>query len=263
MEKLDLNEVKGIELDILKSIDNFCATNNIKYFLDSGTLIGAVRHKGFIPWDDDVDISMPRKDYEMFVSSFNELNSKYKVLSFNNNSKYVYPFAKVVDTSTRLIEEDVIDIPDLGVYIDVFPIDGLPENYISRRVHQFKILFWKLVAVYDVEEAPNLSKFRYKILDLFARIIGWKKALKKCDKLLKKYDMYKTKYAFPVVYNRTSDWKIESDVFYEQVKLQFEDSFFCVPKGYDSYLQVQYGDYMQLPAEDKRVNKHRFIATYK
>lgn len=127
-KEIKVEELKQIQLDILKFVDKFCKENNLKYFLAYGTLLGAVRHKGYIPWDDDIDIIMFREDYEKFVTTFKDVN--YKVFATEVNSKYPYPFAKVGDTRTYYMEE-IKDVIDTGVNIDVFPLDYLPENRIK------------------------------------------------------------------------------------------------------------------------------------
>ena len=122
MEYLSLDQVKQIELDILKYVDAVCKEYNLRYFLSFGTLIGAIRHKGFIPWDDDIDISMPREDYERFVEITKNANGKFVTL-YPGKEGYPYPFVKVVDKSTELAEKDVMDIPDNGLWVDIFPVD--------------------------------------------------------------------------------------------------------------------------------------------
>ena len=105
MRKIDINELKRIEINILDYVADFCNKNGITYYLDGGTLLGAIRHKGFIPWDDDIDIAMPRKDYDRFVHMCLD-DSRYKILSYETDEKYIYSFAKVVDSYTKLKEWD-------------------------------------------------------------------------------------------------------------------------------------------------------------
>ena len=119
MNKLDTDTVKEIQMDILSSVDTFCKENNIRYFISGGTLIGAVRHKGYIPWDDDIDIMMLRKDYNKFVHDFGT-KGKYCVLAPELNMHFPFPFAKVEDTSTVLIE-NMATPWEMGINIDVFP----------------------------------------------------------------------------------------------------------------------------------------------
>ena len=125
---INVEELKQVQLDILKFVDEYCKKNNLKYYLAYGTLLGAVRHKGYIPWDDDIDLLMFREDYEKFVTSFKD--ERYKVFATEVNAKYPYPFAKVGDTTTYF-EEEIKDVMDTGVNIDIFPLDYLPEDKVK------------------------------------------------------------------------------------------------------------------------------------
>ena len=118
-KQLTGEEVKQVELGILDYINSICKEHKIEYFLDYGTLLGAIRHKGFIPWDDDIDICMTRKNYERFVSVFSKDDkSNYKLLSMETSSSYYYEFGKVVDTRTVLNETETIELPGMGIWVD-------------------------------------------------------------------------------------------------------------------------------------------------
>lgn len=123
----DIEEIKKIQLEILKYVDQFCSQNNIKYALGYGTLIGAVRHKGFIPWDDDIDIIMRRNDYNRFIELFSKETGRYKVWSHNLQTDYPIPYAKVTDEKTLKLEGTNYYV-ERGVDIDVFPLDDLPND---------------------------------------------------------------------------------------------------------------------------------------
>ena len=130
MEELGIDKLKQIQLDMLKDIHTFCVEHEIRYSLAFGTLLGAVRHKGYIPWDDDIDIMMPREDYNRFIRSYG--NQTYKIADMSVNPNYGLPFAKVEDVLT-VIEENVEGESVFGVYIDVFPVDSIPDNMLARR----------------------------------------------------------------------------------------------------------------------------------
>ena len=123
MKELSLQEIKEIELDILKMFHSFCIENNIKYYLSHGTLLGAIRYKKFIPWDDDVDLLIPRKDYDRMLSIFKD-NERYHLFAFEKDSKYSYPFAKLCDMTTRKDEFGYENGVELGVDIDLFRLRG-------------------------------------------------------------------------------------------------------------------------------------------
>ena len=130
MKKVSDSELKTIELEILREVAAFCDMHDVRYYLVCGTALGAVRHDGFIPWDDDIDLGLPRPDYERFLSLFR--SEKYTVLDSRFDDRYPYAFAKVSDNATCLVENIAQPFP-MGVYIDLFPIDGLPANEAERN----------------------------------------------------------------------------------------------------------------------------------
>lgn len=265
MKELSKEEIKDIELRILLEVAEFCDNHGIKYFLACGTLLGAVRHKGFIPWDDDVDIAMPRADYEIFVSSFSSEN--YVMHDFRIDEKYPYPFAKVSDPRTCLIEN--IESPaSMGVYIDIFPIDGLPENEKERKCFFYKlgwrrrVLAWKRNAVCKTEGVVHkiiqiIAKFILKPVSVNS-IVYW------YDKHVKKYD-YETALSvghFVTKATWGADVKPKS-LFSNAIKCEFEQESFWIPSDYETYLTIEYGDYMKLPPEEERVSNHDYMAYWK
>ena len=136
MKRLELSEIKNIELNILKEFDCFCKKHNLTYYLAGGTLLGAVRHKGFIPWDDDIDVCMPRKDYLIMIERFDGFNSKLKLKS-NLKGNFPAPFSKIVDISTKIETKYLEDECNQNLWIDVFPVDGLPEDInLVRKIYE-------------------------------------------------------------------------------------------------------------------------------
>ena len=263
MEKeIFLEDLKRIEINILDEIAQYCKKNNLIYYLDSGTLLGAVRHKGFIPWDDDIDIIMPRSDYQKFIKSFNNdhTEGEYKVISSVSNADYYYPFAKVVDTRTELIEDEMVPIKGYGVYVDVFPIDGLPDNKKERRRFQNRLWFYRRLWGASTSRINETKSLLRKLKILFAKCIGWKRILLKVEKTAAENDMKKAKYAASLVSSSDKYREIDSSLFYSGTELEFEGKLYPVPLHYKEYLTLLYGDYMKLPPEEKQISNHRFKA---
>ena len=187
MKEICLEELKKIELEILIYIDKVCKENGLRYSLCDGTLLGAVRHNGFIPWDDDIDIMMPRPDYDKFLDVLRHNENRFKILS-SEQEDYYYTFSKVVDSETMLDEYMYQPIADMGVYVDVFPLEGMPSNSAARkkhfnRLHRLRkrinsfslrkpkirknlIAYAKTLYLYQKNKKSSLSKFQkeYEIL---------------------------------------------------------------------------------------------------
>ena len=256
MEKINLEKQKEIQLEILKEIKNFCNNNNLRYFLSGGTLLGAIRHKGYIPWDDDIDIMMPREDYDKLLANFNEkCNDQLKVLSFINTDGYYYPFAKVVNIKTVLIEDNYREIKDLGIYVDIFPIDYLPDNEKeTKKIMQKYKKLNKLIGIYSVDvDKMTTNKLKLIIKKLILLLIekgnNYKKILKKIDNIASEY---KNTEKVACISGRY----FESSYIEKSILVDFENEQYTIPVGYEEYLTKHYGDYMQLPPEEKRVKQH-------
>lgn len=259
MKRLDIEAVKKIQLEILSVVDAFCKENRIQYWLDSGTLLGAIRHRGYIPWDDDVDIGMLRDDFDAFIATFNARNSRYQVICNEVQKDCYYPYAKVIDTHTVLYEPDENGLK-LSVNIDIFVYDATPGGKKAEKQYDRRDLFAKL-NVLQFLYYPSKKRFKkmlriliYHGLKLFpkgyfsSRIVRNSKKYAKTDAHM--------------VGNFTSATRILCDksVFDSFVLKEFEGKEYPVPVGYDAWLTAFYGDYMQLPPLEKRVTHHQFKA---
>lgn len=258
MRKLNIEEIKNRELNILISVDKFCRENDIRYSLCGGTLIGAIRHKGFIPWDDDIDIFMPRPDYNRFITSYSD--PFYKVMFCNRDNNYIGLFAKVYDDDT-ILEENGNFGETVGVNIDVFPIDGLPSNKLIRYFHLkwMKFLQGLIVSasVNDYSKRSFVRKIQIFIIKLLLSFIKNKHgiALFTIDQA-QKYKYEESELVADVVWGYGMKEVIKKDITNNYIEGVFENHYFKYIKDYDVYLTNIYGDYMSLPPDEERVNKH-------
>lgn len=234
---LGREEHKGILLNILREFIGYCAKNKLRYFLAYGTLIGAVRHKGMIPWDDDIDIMMPVEDYKKLLQGFPK-GGRYEILDISANDDYFFPFAKVVDNRTYLHHEGCPITWMQGAYIDIFPMSGYLEGEAFENQWRRQSLldiewYWYYAArdillerIEDPRERVIKEKFR----------IGFDNA--------KKVGVLTTLPAKP--------WALDKSIFSHSCKVEFEKELYNAPAGYDEYLRSVYSDYMKMPPEEKR-----------
>ncbi len=267
MRELKLEEIKAILLNLLDEIDSICSENDLKYYLSGGTLLGAVRHKGFIPWDDDIDIHMPRPDYEKLIEIYRNKKGGNKLLCKEIFSdSYSYNFAKLVDTKTYLCEDNAILCEQMGVYLDIFPLDGLGKSKeegekIMKRCNKYIIL---ALSCSVRKNRPNVSFVKNMAINfcyMVARLLGGHTRIyNKLMKIVKQNNYYESKFVGEFI-DETGSNRINNIEEYEpSVVLDFEDRKCKVPKDYDLILKKFYGDYMQLPPEEKRVSHHDYKA---
>lgn len=243
-------------------IDDFCKEYNIKYFLVGGSLLGAVRHQGIIPWDDDVDIAMIREEYERFIELFKSNAPEGYELYDISRSDYYLPFLKIAKKSTSIYGEskdkngNIIDIN-----IDVFPYDGCPgsredaQQYFSKRRQLFAVIPWRY---YIPFHKFHRVKTNLRILMCTLRYPLKKKFIKASEdlKLLK---CMKSSYSACIVWGKYGIGEVQpSKVFLSTVPIRFGTREIPAPIGYHDYLTGLYGDYMVLPPESARVPQHTF-----
>lgn len=264
--RINTKELKSIQVNILDKVHTFCLNHNITYFLSSGTLIGAVRHGGYIPWDDDIDLYMPRESYDRFISIYNNYDNGTRVRTLFSDNDYYYSFAKVEDIGTILIENDIPEKIDIGVNIDIFPIDGVPNNNIFRRVYFAKN---KIIRLLLTAKVMNFDDHRSIAKQLIFRCLAYVCRGKKLRDLAHLLDasIDKSNNNSLMVCNLTAGNGLRScfsrNAILESIDICFEGKIYKTMIGYDEYLKKTYGNYMQLPPIEKQKSHHKFDAYYK
>ena len=262
--KLTLNDIKKVSLDILISIHEYCKANGIKYSLGYGTMLGAVRHKGFIPWDDDIDILMMREDYDRFLSGYKD--SKFEVIDHKREKKYILPYAKVVDKNTVLFNSWMPDLK-LGVSVDVFPVDYVGKYMDeAEKLYNKKSLWGKLflLKVLDFRWRGYVKSsfliFAKLLLLPLSKSFLCNKLMAFANKNVKETDngIWGVVVAQDSFLRESFNYHVYSDIR----TISFEGRQFDCLAQTDTYLNRIYGNYMELPPEDKRVSTHDSDAYY-
>jgi lipopolysaccharide cholinephosphotransferase len=259
MKEITPAESKQLMIEVLEAYATFCDTHHLRYYLTYGTLLGAVRHQGFIPWDDDVDVMMPRPDYEKFLDlTKNGLGFKMKVDSFKTNPKYIYPYAKVIHEDTLVIEE--FYNYNTGVYIDIFPVDGLPTEAQERAAHYEKMAqtrkFHSLAYRHKTHWDNPLKNIRMKILIQLIHLYGDHRILKQIDTLAKSFDYEKCDTVGIIVWGYGGREACLKEAMSSSMELPFEGLSLKAPQNTHAWLKQVYGDYMTPPPVEKRTSTH-------
>lgn len=267
-DEYSIDEFKKILIETFKFTIDFLNRHNLQWFVGQGSCIGVVRHHGLIPWDDDIDILMPRDDYNKLINLYSELEgTEYELMSWEN-SQYIYPFAKMVNRHTTLWEQKFQPFI-IGVYIDIFPMDlsDKPSDILLNEIKEYdRVLnyYWSSISVFTFKDSLDLLKnkrLRYFVHSLMSAITRLKKDyyLEKLKALDKEHNQ-NTGSSY-VLFSSCFAYRYEKEIFKKEwfenyVLMPFEDIEVRVPVGYDSYLKHVYGDYMKLPPVDKRVTRH-------
>lgn len=264
--EITLEELRKIQVDILNKVADFCEENAIRYWIDCGTLLGAIRHKGYIPWDDDIDMGMLREDYEKFAALFNLQNERYQFLCYENNRDFHLPFAKVLDTSTVLYEPDERGAK-ISVNIDIFVYDNAPDDDTEMK-RMFDIRD-KLLKIHQIkQEHINLKKNPCKGIVKVCRKALYTIAHPAPNghyiaAIIENSKKYATEDTARVGdFSGFTNMVCNKRVFEKFVDVPFEGRSYKAPVGYDEWLRSFYGDYMQLPPEEEQVSHHSFKAFF-
>lgn len=269
---MTIREVQMVSLEILKDVHQFCVQNNIKYSLSGGTLLGAIRHNGFIPWDDDIDIQMPYPEYLKFIHSYKSTKG-YKLFSreIEGSENVMMRMGRVCDMERTYVNQGRypwVNV-DTGIWIDIIPVYGAPNNRGKMRLHYLKSrVLGKISNYWRIKHAPFSEKMKQdslwrKIKHYIKKIIGLFLTEKSMDRYmeeLRKYDYDKSDYFFAGPQNGMGEWQPKENMatFFLH---PFEDESFFVMSGYDANLRGLFGDYMTLPPVEKRV-PHSFFSYY-
>lgn len=254
MRKLSSREYKERMLNVLIKVDKICRENNFNYMICFGTLLGAVRHKGFIPWDDDVDIVMPRDDYYKiadYIIAHPELGLNY--IDIYNRKDTIYYCAKVCDVKTVVKEAKFKAIEGYGAFIDIFPLDYLPNDDLKRMKYKERALYWERIVQHSSKKTISKGKnFVHSIQVvasfIYSRFFNTSKMIQKMHDTFIENNKEKTEYV-------GVPWgtHFKAVDFEKTTELEFEGHMLIAPKNYDSVLKTAYGDYMKLPPLNKRI----------
>lgn len=267
MKQLNDEEIKKEGVRILLNVHKYCLENNIRYSLFYGSLLGAIRHEGYIPWDDDIDIAMPREDYERFIKEYD--NDDFGVMTCYNNKYYYLPYAKVYSKNTIKFEHIRTHKKySIGFNIDIFPLDVFSslDNYHAAKKKE-EWLLKKMTFSILPEKITSFKVFLAAVIGIPLWLTrGYNRYAKKLDKFFINYDRKNIKKEF-YVGNETNGFNTElvfdKHLFDNLILKTFEGHKFFVTDKYDSALKQRYGDYMKMPPEEQRVSNHSFKAYYK
>lgn len=269
MRQLTLKELQSFSLEILKDVAGFCERNGIRYSLGYGTLLGAVRHKGFIPWDDDVDLMMPREDYERFRSAYR--SDKFTFIDSRNTPDCFIVFGRVCDMEKTIAKSRIPWInKDVGVWIDIFPVDRVPDDpQTYERIYESLLILMKTnVRIRRVHASPSSAfSFVERLRLMVLKMINPRLAKSDPNAIVKdmtvlisllspQQSRHWSQLCCPDV--GTNEFFMDEDIN-EYIPLRFEDRDFFAWKGYDRILRDSYGDYMILPPENKRKPLQSYI----
>ena len=268
MDEAISRKVKAIQLELAKDVKKVCKNNNIKYFLDSGTLLGAVRHSGFIPWDDDLDLGMLRSDYERFLHlAAAELADENELVEWKTEENYPHQFCKIMRKNTVYKEEAQGGNAKCGVYIDIFPYDVYPDDRMSQFFQRIQIMVlrgmirakckhktWRTNGIFYF--GRWLKNLPFRVLSLFC---SKENLIEKYEKCAEKYNGKKHDFYFPQGVEGYGEWLIPSECLDNLKLIRFEEEEFSCPIDTDAYLCHAYGDYMTLPPESEREGRHSVV----
>jgi len=262
-----LDKVHSIQLEMALEVKRICEKYNIKYSIIAGTLLGAIRHKGFIPWDDDLDIGMLRSEYQKFIEiSKKELSNKYFLQTWQTDPGFALPIAKIRKNGTKFVEQGS-SASDLhcGIYIDIFPFDNVPHKKIFQVMQNVMTYIFKRIILVRLkyklwQDNEILKKFTYYFINFISKLFSVNQIKEFLFKIMTLYNKKETEkvVAFGGAYGYKKE-SINREWLIEQNDIQFENGRLSAPINFSDYLTYFYGDYMTPPPENKRYNRHKII----
>lgn len=263
MKNTNIGRLHEVDIAILKEFTALCNRHGLIYYMLGGTMLGAIRHKGFIPWDDDIDLGMPRAHYEKFLKvAPQELSENLRIVNYKTDPNYHYYITRIQDIDTKVVETRYEKSCEYThVSIDIFPLDGTPNNFFRRKVYSYTLMAHRAMMSLHYKDGIDPDRKRGTCEKLILRLLTYLPTDKifnayeqkeKCDKLLKKYPMDKSFYTG----NMMGAYRTRELI---PTAWYGTDSFYCFEgmklrgiKEYDKYLRHLYGDYMQIPPENSR-----------
>lgn len=259
MRKLSDEEYKNTVLNVLVTIDKICREHDIEYYLAYGTLIGAVRHNGFIPWDDDADIIMLRKEYNKLRDIINKGNYGVRFIDITNDPNTIYPFGKVCDIHTHVKEKNFIQVNNYGAFVDVFPFDNMPVGnrkraLFCRECRTLEKLITHSSRIGYEKTNSKLLNFKRWLAMHISHCFSTGYLVRKLDKKAQSFNNKSMGLVgMPWSWNGLA---YPTNYFVGHEEHEFENHLFYIPKEYDKILVSRYGEYMKLPPENERVSLH-------
>lgn len=251
LRELEPSEIKQIQIRIAEYLKETCKKHNLRYYMTGGTLLGAVRHKGYIPWDDDIDMTMPMPDYLKLLDILKD-NKHYEILSiYNYPDTYFNFFMRLIDKSTLMKTWEYPFLMTTGVSIDVFPLIGLPESKkdVQAFFNRIRNLNTRYVSSFISfsEENEGVKQYREKLR-------------KEVIQMMEQYDFDQCEQAGYILSRYWEKDIMPKSIYEDEVEMKFEDTTFAAPRGYKEYLERIFGDYMKLPPESEQKPHHNYAA---
>ena len=274
-DSITLKKIQGMELDIVKDFISVCKKHDLVYFGLAGTGIGALRHKGFIPWDDDIDIGLPRRDYEKLLSVFQtEHSDKYVVGNAETFQNYPLMTTRLMLKGTKFVDQSLKNVNcDLGIFLDLYAFDNIPDDDKIFKRQAWSTWFWsKLLILYYIAfpvlpfrgGVKKIAHFLCMIVHGFLKLfhISPRWIYDRCKKASTKYNGTETKRMAYMCDTSPYINMISRETSFPLVEYDFEDIKLNFPKDIKQMLTFVYGDYMQLPPEEKRKNHYPYCLDF-